>query len=408
MGHPIQLRAPDPDQWQEFDQLATRSYGHGIGDITALREHAITRVAVRAGRVVAGGLGLLVPQFFGGRPVPSACLAAGYVAPEERGERLAELIVAERLRVLTQQGAVISTVWTKASAYARHLGWEAVVPVSAWSIATDELKGSFPATSPAVRDLDITHGLTERAQHLQTDLATCWNGPVQRPPWWWHWKQAKNNLTTYTFTASDGSPAGLVSLATARHPRHGTTLQVHDFWAAHTPAAEAMFAFLGRYATRAETIDFRRGVMPPYPFLLHNLHRYRVTTEAWHPWMIRILDIPQALRLRGWPTGLTTDVTIDLAHSAPTDIREDAVEDRGHHRPHRFTLSLSGGHADVEDTTRPADVVLTPGQLAAWYAGAYRSATSARLAGVLAATGDVLSTLVRATAHTEPWLPDHF
>lgn len=88
----------DDGRWQQYDELATRSYGHRVGDITDLREHADLQVAIRDGRVVAGGLGFVVDQFFGGSPVPSACLGAGCVAPEERGQQLGARMTAERLR----------------------------------------------------------------------------------------------------------------------------------------------------------------------------------------------------------------------------------------------------------------------------------------------------------------------
>lgn len=391
MNDAIEFASPDERQWREFDALATRSYGHRVEDITALREHAVTRVALRHGAVVAGGLGILVPQYFGGRPVPSACLAAGHVAPEDRGERLAELVIADRVRVLQDQGAVISSVWTKASAYGRHLGWEAVAPVFAWSVATDELKGSF---SPG--DFDIAHGLTGAARALHESLASQWHGPLQRPAWWWDWKQAKSDLTSYTFSEPGGAPVGLLSLATVRHPRHGMVLQVHDFWAAHPDAVRTMFAFLGRYSTRAETIDFRRGVMPPYPALLHNLHRSRVTAQSWHPWMIRILDIPRALNLRGWPADLDGAVTIALTPAKKAS------------GPEQFTVVFAHGEAHVEPATGPADVTMTHRQLAAWYAGSYRSAASALLTGVCADSQQALATLLTAAGDAEPWLPDHF
>ncbi|MFE5489003.1 hypothetical protein ACFQ7Z_03405 [Streptomyces virginiae] len=47
-------------------------------------------------------------------------------------------------------------------------------------------------------------------------------------------------------------------------------------------------------------------------------------------------------------------------------------------------------------------------QLAVWYAGGYRSTTSARLAGVRALADKALATLVHSTTEFEPWLPDHF
>lgn len=71
-------------------------------------------------------------------------------------------------------------------------------------------------------------------------------------------------------------------------------------------------------------------------------------------------------------------------------------------------MCLSNGHGEIEPATHPAQVSLTRRQLAAWYAGAYRSTTSARLAGVRANSEQGLATLLQATSHTEPWLPDHF
>ncbi|WP_309117469.1 GNAT family N-acetyltransferase [Saccharothrix sp.] len=381
----------DEDLREQFTAVATRSYGHPVADIDHLRDHADLRVAVRDGRVVAGGLGLLVDQFFGGNPVPSACLAAGCVAPEERGDQLAAHMVAERLAPLREQGAVISTVSTVANGYARRLGWQAPTPVVAWSVTTDDLRRSFPDH----HDLDIDHGLTAEARDLQRDLARHHNAPVDRPDWWWDWKTRKSTLETYRFTPPGGTTCGVLTLATSRRDRHGMTLTVHDFWAADHDTTHAMLAFLGGHNTRAATIDFRRGALPPHPTLVHNLHRCRMTATAWHPWMLRILDTAAALRRRGWPADLDTSTTIEVTATAD-------------HPAQRYHLRLADGRAEVEPTTAPAEVTFTPHQLAVWYAGGYRTTTAADIAGVRADKPTALSTVIRATTAQEPWLPDHF
>ncbi|MGW5682306.1 GNAT family N-acetyltransferase [Nonomuraea sp. NPDC003754] len=380
----------DDNLWQQYDDLASRAYGHRVGDITDLREHVDLRVAIRDGRVVAGGLGLLVNQFFGGSPVPSACLGAGCVAPEERGDHLATRMAVERLRPLQEQGAVISAISTSSTGYARRLGWEAPVPVLAWAVAADDLKRSF-----ACEDVEIEHGYTPDAQNLQRDLARQWNGPVERPGWWFPWKQKKSALTVYRFHKPRQPTAGLLSLATKRRERHGMNLIVHDFWAADQNTTAAMLAFLGRHNSRAETIEFRRGALPPYPVLLHNLHRHRPTAEAWHPWMLRILDIPEAVRLRGWPEDLNATVSLEIQ-----DENGDARD--------RYILRINAGSAEIGPTHAEGQVILTRRQLAVWYAGGYRTVTSARMAGVHAASEKALSTLIRSTTSREPWLPDHF
>ncbi|RKN08920.1 enhanced intracellular survival protein Eis [Streptomyces radicis] len=389
MNQQLTFAPADDGLWEQYDQLATRAYGHPIGDITHLREHADLQVAVRGGRVVAGGLGLLVDQFFGGAPVPSACLGDGCVAPEERGNHLATDMTTERLRPLIERGAVISTISTSSTGYARRLGWEAPTGVLAWEVATDDLKRSF-----ATEGFEAEHGLTDEAEVLQRELARQWNGPVHRPTWWNRWKQDKNNLTTYRFAPPDRPTTGLLSLATERHERHGMSLTVHDFWADSQPTAAAMLTFLGHHNTRAHTIQFRRGALPPYPTLLHGLRHHRTTAEAWHPWMLRILDVPAAIRLRGWPTDLTTAVPMEI---------ENDTGDRG-----RWMLQVGTGAAEIVPTHVEGQVTFTRRQLAVWYAGGYRSTTSARMAGVHAVSEKALTTLVRSTAQFEPWLPDHF
>ncbi|MEU9062397.1 GNAT family N-acetyltransferase [Streptomyces sp. NPDC048430] len=389
MNQQLTFTRADDGLWEQYDQLATRAYGHPIADITHLRERADLQVAVRGGRVVAGGLGLLVDQFFGGAPVPSACLGDGCVAPEERGGHLATDMAAARLRPLLERGAVISTIVTSSTGYARRLGWEAPVNVFAWTVATDDLKRSFTG-----EDFEIEHGLTNEAESLQHQLARQWNGPIHRPAWWTRWKQDKSNLTAYRFARPGHSTAGLLTLTTKRHERHGMSLVVHDFWAASQPTAAAMLAFLGRHNTRARTIEFRRGALPPYPTLLHGLRHHRAAAEGWHPWMLRILDIPEAIRLRGWPADLTTAVPIEI---------ESETGDWA-----RWMLQVSDGAAEIIPTHVEAQVTVTRRQLAVWYAGGYRSATSARMSGVHATSEKALTTLAHSTAQFEPWLPDHF
>lgn len=389
MDDAIQIVKANDEQWQQYDNLATRSYGHPVGDIQRLRQHADIRVALRNGRVIAGGLGLLVPQYFGGAPVPSALLSAGCVAPEERGAHLSVDMITQRLRHLRDQGAVISTLWTTSGSYVRRLGWEAPTPVFAWSTSTDDLRKAFPRSAHP-----IEHGRTQEADDLQRHLARLWNGPVLRPDWWPTWVDEKQGLTTYRF-GPPHSTTGLLSLSMKRSHRHGMSLTVHDFWATDEETVGSMMAFLGGHHTRAPVIHFRRSALPPYPALLHNLHRYRPTAEAWHPWMLRLLDVEEAVRLRGWPPHLSIRVPVTIES-----------EEGGTWEEH--LLEVQGGTARITRTHTTGAVRLTRRQLAVWYAGGYQTAASARLAGVAAKSDEALTDLIHATTDHEPWLPDHF
>ncbi|WP_020556956.1 sterol carrier protein domain-containing protein [Embleya scabrispora] len=230
---------------------------------------------------------------------------------------------------------------------------------------------------------------------LQRDLAARYNGPMLRPTWWDRCKLDKHGLTTYRFNRPGQDPTGLLSLAFATHPTDGTRVVVHDFWAADDRAAAAMFAFLGRHNSRIRTVEFQRTGLPPHPQLLHNLHRVgSATARSWHPWMLRVLDVAGAVRLRGWPADL--DMVIPLEVGA-----EDGEA------PERYTLRIASGAGELTPTTREPRARLTRRQFAVWYAGGYRTTTAATMAGVRGEPGD-LAALVRATGEREPWLPDHF
>lgn len=207
----VEFTKADVGQWEEYNALASRAYGQPVPDITRLGRYADLRVAVRGGRVVAGGMGLLVPQWFGGRPVPAASMGCGCVAPEERGDRLAARLVTERVRAMRDQGAVLATLWTASNGYVRRLGWEAPTQVFSWSVPTAALKEA------ANDSMGITHGDTEQLTNVRDRLAGDWNGTWQRPAWWSSWQKERHpDLATYAFAERGREPTGALAVAIER------------------------------------------------------------------------------------------------------------------------------------------------------------------------------------------------
>ncbi|MFB7836061.1 enhanced intracellular survival protein Eis [Streptomyces sp. NPDC056056] len=385
----VEVVEADDRLWREYDLLARRSYGQPVGDISRLREHADIRVALRDSQVIGGGLGLLVPQYFGGKPVPSACLAGGCIAPEERGAHLWSLLLDERIRPLQDQGAVLATAWTASTGYGRRMGWAAPAPVFSWEVPSDQLGRSF-----ADIGFKVTHLPEGHTGLRQAEFAAKWNGPWLRPQWWSLWQQDVHpDLTHYEFSLPGRAPAGLLTLGFDRHPVDGRRLVVHDFWADSADAASAMLCFLGRHSSRIPTIMFQRTALPPAP-LLQRLHRAgAAAATSWHPWMLRVLDPSKAVELRGWPGEL------DMALSLTVTGRDG---------DQTFDLRIGDGCGELAPTSRlRSQLALTEQQFAVWYAGGYRSATSALLDGVGGAPAEV-ARLVGATSETEPWLPEYF
>ncbi|MGW3815321.1 GNAT family N-acetyltransferase [Streptomyces sp. NPDC005046] len=146
-------------------------------------------------------------------------MACACVAPEERGSNLTVSMIAERLRPLRERGAVLATIWTTSTRYARRLGWEAPAAVFTWTVPTDQLRHSFDQT-----DFEISHA-TGRDQPLQREFAARWNGPWSRPGWWAEWQQQEHpDLTGYQFNRPGQQPTGVLSLAS------NTTRRMDGSW----------------------------------------------------------------------------------------------------------------------------------------------------------------------------------
>ncbi|MFJ4741152.1 enhanced intracellular survival protein Eis [Streptomyces sp. NPDC088775] len=389
---PTAVVEADDELWQEYQNLTERAYGHRVEDVARLRAYADARVAVRDGRVIGGGLALAVPQFFGGRPVPGACLAGGCIAPEARGSRLWSTLLTERLRPLREQGAVVATAWTSSTGYGHRMGWAAPAQVYSWTVRTDDLRDIADGAG-----FDIVHDADDQAREQQQELARGWNGPWQRPSWWAAWQQADHpGMTHYRFTLPGHAAGGLLSIAFDRDRAGDRRLVVHDFWAASAEAATAMLGFLGRHHSRIPTVLFQRTALPPVPLLQNHLRRAgAASATSWHPWMLRVLNPAEAVRRRGWPEEL--DLALPLAL-------------RGDHNgpPSPMLLRVTAGTGDL--TPHPGarhGLVLTSRQFAHWYAGGYRTPAAALLDGVHGEPRSVAQ-LVRATTDREPWMSEYF
>lgn len=384
----VRIVEADDELWGRYTVLAERAYGHPVQDIALLGPHADRRVALRGGQVIAGGMGLLVPQYFGGRPVPAVSMACGCVAPEERGRRLAARLAAERLRAVRERGAVVASLWTASTGYAARLGWAAPARVFSYTVPTGALAGAFTGAG-----FEIAHAPS--ADGVRDEWAARWNGPWQRPAWWDGWQTSRHpGLATYTLARPGQAARAVVSVTAGRGPGGERQLVVQDMWADDPAAAGAAFAFLGRHHSRIPTVTLARTGLPPAPFLDRLSHAAAVTARTWHPWMLRILDLKRAVLLRGWPEHVELELPVEVV-TEPGDGTD------------RYTLRVSSGTGVLEPTIREGLVTLSRGQFAVWYAGGYRSTAAALLDGIRGHPAAV-ARLLAATGEREPWLADYF
>ena len=390
-----EVTAPrDAGDWDGYIRVLVRSFGGTEDDWEAWRagveEHAIVRLVLDGNRVVAGATALPVAQWFGGRPVPAAALAAVVVAPEARGRGVAAAMLRALGDAALEAGCLVSPLWASRTTLYRRWGWELAgrghehrIPLSALAGVGRDARGE-PVLEPG-----------PDAWTLQQDLARRWNGPLERPEWWWRWRYGSDrpHPRERVGWVEDGRLTGLLSFERAGSGPEHFRVVVRELWTATPDALGGLGAVLGSHATVAEDAVLHAAAAPQTPDLAWLLTPGAVVSEAKDPWMIRLLDPAAALLARGWP-------------AAPAARVEVEVDDPWTGGPERMVLEVEGGAARVTPGGG-GHVRLGVGALAAWYAGGLDATRAAGL-GLAAGPPEDLAALDRLGRDRPAWLPDRF
>ncbi|CCH32522.1 GNAT family N-acetyltransferase [Actinosynnema sp. NPDC047251] len=381
-SEPIVTAPRHQRDWDQYSRLAAESFGGDHRDLTCHRSRGPAAVAVVDDEVIGGAVALRAHQFFGGSAVPTGCVADVCVRPEWRGRGVARRVIDTLMDRTRADGGVLSTLWTPATGVYRRWGWEVAGLGRRWSVPARGLR-SLPA-APG----DVVPGFTEPARELQRDLARAWDGPLRRPSWWWDWKYSDSEHRCYTLVVG-GEPQGLLGVRVRPVEPWGQDLVVSDFWARDTASGRALLRFLGGFGSMAHTVHFDTGTLANLPALVWELPQHELREQGWYPWMLRLLDIPAALESRGWPRTVTG--RLDLAITGPA--------------AQRLVLEVADGRA-VTSPGGTGAVALSPGQLAAWYAGTLDPPALTRSLGPL--DDGIVELMGMLTRRTEVWLPDVF
>jgi predicted acetyltransferase len=382
------ITAPrDANDWDAFDAVARRAFGDARHDSRLLRPHVVARLATVDNEVVGGAMAFRAQQFFGRQPVPGCCIATVCVAPEWRGRGIAGRIIEALIGQMTRDGAVLSALWTPAVGVYRRWGWEIGGLARCYSLPIAALR-SMPEGAGEIR-----RGAAAGLCAFQRRLAEDWDGPIERPEWWWDWKYPRDGRGPWLSHVIDGDDRlrGILGYREKRVKPWGYDLIVSDFWARDRSAARTLCRYLLDHGSQARRVTFQQNVLPGTPFMLWELPHHDLRDQGWYPWMLRVLDVPAALTHRGWPE---IDARLDL------EIMDGATG------PRRFVFECSRGKASVAEGGSGL-VKLSLGHLASWYAGALDRDALRRLASS-AVPESIIALMDTLTRGPSPWLPDIF
>lgn len=296
-------------------------------------------------------------QFFGGKAVPCGGVASVVVLPHAGGRGVAGELLRAAVRLMRDADQPVSALYPTLPAVYRRHGWEHAGAMERLPVPIDalaRLRSDLPVR-PAV-EADLPHLY---AAYLRT--ASRVDGMLDRSGPAFALGEVLDLDLVHVVPGDDGLRGYLSA------DRRGDSIVVHDLVADDAPAARALLAGLGAWASVAAEASLRL-IDPAVDLLVPRV----ATPVDVHPWMLRVVDLPSAVAARGWPAAtLAKPFAVDL------DLTDaDAPWHAGRHR-----LVWDGDAVTCEPGGSGA-VRITARGLAAWYAGAAGTATLRR-AGLL-------------------------
>lgn len=327
-------------------------------------------------------------QWFGGRSIPCAGIAAVGVDAHRRGSGLASRIVAEALRELAPRFPIAALYPSNLDLYRR-----ADFEISGGRYEARVRCHDLPRAKGLERVVPIADGVLDpRVRRLHARVAATRNGWIDRNEAIWdRVRDFRGELRDGFGVERGGELAAYVFLARRKRRELGFDIVCGDAVAEDAAAGRALLGFIGAHGTIAVDVLFYCAPWDPIAALLADVPD-RNTLH--HPWMIRVLDLDAALAARGYARTLRGEVHVDV---------EDALIRRN---AGRRAIVVEDGVARVE---RGGDgrVKMQARALGPWISG-FATAESLACLGHVEGPAEDLAALTSFTAGSPPTTSDFF
>ena len=379
----------------------SREQGDQYSRIVGVKNYRIAREA----KEVIGGCALLpLGQYFGGVSVPMIGIAAVGIAPEHRGKRTATMLMQTALREMRERDIPISTLYPATLPVYRSVGYEHAgyrfdIHVPAKALIFKKREEGLEVRPIAPRDEDTVRELyRRRAMHC--------NGNLERSDFIWHRVKRPRGQAATGYLVIDPATNRAEGYAYYVQRESGMphdiahspySLHLTDF-VAQTPAAgRTLWQFLANHRSMIHEIVYQGTPDDPMLKLLPDrLYSARLLDH----WMLRIVNVKEALLARGYPGAIAAEVHVDV-HD------ELFSENSG-----RYVLEVLDGRAKVTSGGR-GDVTIDIRGLASLYTG-HLSPHELLITGQLGVSSrvkrpeSVLAALSSVFGAPAPWLGDMF
>ncbi len=398
----VEIRAPaEEDREQVIDLLRTslnftRAWAEDRGPVLPLADY---RCVFEGGRIVAAAAGYRFRQWFGGRDMAMSGVYAVATLPEWRGNGFASATVLRILRESRDAGMAVSALYPAVVRPYRRIGYELGGTFCEHRLDLDAIPSDLGDHLPSVELLDAERDL-DGLKACYREWIRHGNGTLEPTDDTWWTRRILQPFgdaiaRAVVVRGPDGSIEGFAAFRYAA--AEGGHLEV-DF------GLECLaFATTTDRATRALLAYFRsfRGVGlwvqwcgPPEDPISMLVPEQTISTPFRYRWMLRLLDVRNALAERGYPA---VDAEAVIAVEDP-----QFPENAGPWR-----LVVRDGAAAV-DLAPEADVRPLPiGIISSLFSGFLRVPDAVRL-GYVSRDDPAVAALQQLLAGSDPWCPFFF
>jgi predicted acetyltransferase len=334
-------------------------------------------------------------QWWLGRAVPSAQVLQLATPPQHRGAGHGGRLLAGLLEELHADGVPLATLTPSTFPFYRGAGFELA---GAWTMYEARAEHLPRSTSPYRARPVSLDDLSELAAVYRL-VAPSRHGALDRGERFWRRLARDGKDKTAAAFVLDGpdGPAGwaVVSLEFRPDPApFQTRVEVAD-WGCLPGADAALFALFAGYASMNGMVAWS-GPDPDPAALFVLRDRYARLVDRWH-WMLRLIDLVEALQARPWPGGVRGQVAFRVDDPA-------CPWNSG-----RWRLELAGGAAVVEPAPAAAPAATADIRgLASLYTG-FAGPEDLVRAGLLSGFDQAALDLLRAAfASPRPWTAEFY
>lgn len=343
------------------------------------------------GVILARALGHPMAHWFGGKRIPSIGIAGVTVSPEARGRGYGTRIVHRLLDDATADAATpLSALYPATLPIYRTLGYGDAFHRNGFKATLSALP---KPSDPTVTVREMTDSDLSTILGTYESFAATRNGLLSRDAAWWG-ERILTDHHPYRFLAfRDETCVGWIIYGFERTKEDWRqNLVARDLVWLDIGAARALLGIAALHRSTCKELTWVGPLDEPMHGAQHDhALEFQYTFRA----MLRLLDVPEALRARGYPPLTDTEVTL-------------AVVD-----PHRKTnegpwrITVAKGSATVAPAETQASARVSVQALASMYSGLMLARDAVRTGG-LEADPDTVTALEAMFAGPSPYLPDFF